>query len=112
MNEARQTIKATYAVATDGATTERGGEVVARKSASLLDGRDVARVGDEVRYPDGRKAWIITGSRYVILSGRPIAVVGSRLNNGDVISASPSTGAALVEFEGMQPVLAEYPVPA
>lgn len=112
MNEAGRAIKAKYAIATDGATTQHGGAVTAAHTGTLLEGRNIARVGDEVHYPDGRKAWIVTGSWYVELYGRPIAVVGSRLSNGDFIVTSPQARAELIEFEGAKPLLAEYPVPA
>lgn len=61
MDEAGQVIRAKYAVATDGATTKQGGAVTAGKSGAQLEGRNVARVGDEVTYPDGSKAWITMG---------------------------------------------------
>lgn len=112
MDEAGQVIRAKYAVATDGATTKQGGAVTAGRSGAQLEGRNVARVGDEVTYPDGSKAWITMGCWRVQLSGRPIAVVGSRLSNGDFISSKPSNRAEIVEYEGSEPSFAEYPVPA
>jgi hypothetical protein len=61
MDEAGRVIRAKYAVATDGATTKQGGAVTAGRSGAQLEGRNVARVGDEVMYPDGSKAWITMG---------------------------------------------------
>lgn len=47
---------------------------------------NIALVGDEVVYSDGTTARIVTGSGARYRKGeQSIALVGSRLNNGDVI---------------------------
>ncbi|WP_230961786.1 PAAR domain-containing protein [Burkholderia thailandensis] len=72
--------------ATLGSTTERGGQVTTATSGSSLWGRDVACVGDVVTYPDGRKSMIVDGAYFTPMSRtKPIALVGSRLSNGDRI---------------------------
>lgn len=75
-----------------GATTRRGG--VLREVTSTFrvseTSCNAALVGDFIQYADGRRAQIITG---VGIPDTPhfksIAVVGSVLDNGDVISDSP-----------------------
>ena len=75
-----------------GATTRRGG--VLREASSTFEvretSRNAARMGDLIEYADGTRAQIVTG---VGIPGspyfQPLAVVGSMLDNGDVITDSP-----------------------
>jgi hypothetical protein len=57
-----------------------------------------AQVGDHVIYGDGLAAQIVTGAGR---GNRNIAVVGSRLSNGDEIINTPYGGALLVVREGV-----------
>lgn len=94
-------------IAVDGALTQRGGVVRAAWNGSeiaLESGQkvNVALEGDEVVYPDGTNARIVTGSGSKFQkSGQSIALVGSRLSNGDVIISTPQAGCTLNELKGL-----------
>jgi uncharacterized Zn-binding protein involved in type VI secretion/predicted XRE-type DNA-binding protein len=92
-------VKAVYVLATVGSKTFRGGEVVTSATGICIGGMDVARVGDLVRYPEGTESAIIsgTGSAWVC-DGKPVAIVGSHIENGDVIESSLQDGAKIVQF--------------
>ncbi|VWB27548.1 hypothetical protein BLA14095_01033 [Burkholderia lata] len=75
----------TYLFATIGALTERGGRVTTATSSLTLAGLEVACVGDVVTYDDGSEAAIIDGAGNNHSGGKPFALVGSRLSNGDRI---------------------------
>lgn len=100
-------VVAIYRIAVDGALTQRGGVVRAAWNGSeiaLEDGHrvNVALDGDEVVYPDGTTARIVTGSGSKFQkSGQSIALVGSRLSNGDVIISTPQAGCSLNELKGL-----------
>jgi uncharacterized Zn-binding protein involved in type VI secretion len=102
----RHPLIAIYRLAVEGSHTRLGGEI--RKGSSgfsitLAWGRTVhaARVGDEVEYPDGRRVRIISGSGAVLQDdGHAIALVGSRLSNGDEIVDTPQDGVVLEQREG------------
>ncbi|BEV72939.1 MULTISPECIES: PAAR domain-containing protein [unclassified Paludibacterium] len=82
-----------YLVATIGSKTRYGGEVVTATSEMEL----IARVGDTVRYPDGSETVIISGAgSLLLLAGRPAAIVGSALANGDYIISSPQSCCAVM----------------
>jgi uncharacterized Zn-binding protein involved in type VI secretion len=71
---------------------------------ALEDGHkvNVALEGDEVVYPDGTTARIVTGSGSKFQKGgKSIALVGSRLSNGDVIISTPQAGCTLNELKGL-----------
>lgn len=78
---------AIYRVATEGSQTRDGG-TIQQVSSSLTFTLDngwkvrAAQKGDEVVYADGSKARIITGAGK---NNSDIALVGSRLSNGDEI---------------------------
>lgn len=78
-----------------GALTQCGGVVrAAWNGAEIeLDGGqkvNIALVGDDVVYPDGATARIVTGSGSKFQkSGQSIVLVGSRLSNDDVIISTP-----------------------
>ncbi|WP_258025727.1 PAAR domain-containing protein [Burkholderia sp. COPS] len=81
----------TYLFATVGALTERGGRVTAATSGLTLAGLEVACVGDVVTYDDGSEAAIIDGAGNNHSGGKPFALVGSRLSNGDRITETLRT---------------------
>lgn len=76
----------THLFATVGALTERGGRVSTATSGLTLAGLEVACVGDVVTYDDGSEAAIIDGAGSNHSGGKPFALVGSRLSNGDRIT--------------------------
>jgi len=97
-NLADRPVKGRYPVATEHSTTEKGGQIIATSGISTPEGR-VALVGDIVRYPDGRQTRIITGSGTESIDlGRPIALVGSELENGDRINGPMHNGLTLTEY--------------
>jgi uncharacterized Zn-binding protein involved in type VI secretion len=80
---------ATYALATEGAKTERGGEVVHASTGMVIEGHRIACVGDVVRYPDGSESKIVSGAGFAAACKRqPTAIVGSATDNGDTIISS------------------------
>ncbi|WP_175787676.1 PAAR domain-containing protein [Burkholderia anthina] len=79
----------THLFATVGALTERGGRVTTATSGLTLAGLEVACVGDVVTYDDGSEAAIVDGAGNNHSGGKPLALVGSRLSNGDTITDSP-----------------------
>ena len=98
-------VVAIYRIAVDGALTQRGGVVRAAWNGSEIAFEDgykvnIALVGDEVVYPDGTNARIVTGSGSRFRKGEH-ALVGSRLSNGDVIISTPQAGCMLNELKGL-----------
>lgn len=90
MSELEQRKGATYAFATIGARTERGGYVTRATSRMSICGLAVARVGDVVTYNDASEAAIIDGAGALFVdNGQCGALVGSRLSNGDRIVSTP-----------------------
>ena len=88
-----------HAVAVEGATTQRGGTIRVEKSSMLLHDKKVARVGDIAFYPDGTQATIINGAgEAMIEEDRMVAIVGSKLDNGDIITATAPNGLTLYNF--------------
>ncbi|TDR80621.1 PAAR domain-containing protein [Paludibacterium purpuratum] len=82
-----------YYLATIGSRTRRGGTVVTASSGMEL----IARVGDKVRYPDGSETEIVSGAGSLLLiAGRPAAIVGSELANGDRIVTTTQTSCAVM----------------
>ena len=74
-----------------GATTARGGIVREVSTTWEVEGthRKAAGIGDIVEYQDGSRARIITGIGMPGKEQNRYAVVGSLLDNGDVITDSP-----------------------
>lgn len=74
-----------------GATTARGGVVRETSSTWEVEGtcRNAAAIGDYVEYSDGSRARIITGIGMPGEAKSRYAIVGSLLDNGDVITDSP-----------------------
>lgn len=87
--------------ATEGSTTERGGRVVHASSGAKIAELTIARVGDKVVYEDGTEAHIIDGAGFAaVYLDKPLALVGSRLSNGDRIVKSLHNGAGINERAG------------
>jgi hypothetical protein len=60
----------------------------------------VARVGDEVHYPDGTTASIISGAGFAAIdNGKPLAIVGSHVSNGDQIADTLNREFEIVRYE-------------
>lgn len=98
-------VMARYPIATVGSHTARGGQVVAGDNDLQMDGFRIACVGDRVRYPDGSESIIVSGAGNASTFGdRPIALVGSHVENGDRISLSQQNMGEIVLFEGDAPI--------
>ena len=88
MSEHRQN-ETIYPFATIGSRTKRGGRVTRVTTQAEYKGMALARVGDPVTYDDGSEATIIDGAGFAAVWGdKPLALVGSRLSNGDRIVES------------------------
>ena len=98
-NLAQMTIIGKYPLATLGSKTQNGGEVSSASSNSYMGKLRFARVGDEVRYPDGSTSKIASGAGYACVEdGLPMAIVGSGIENGDKIISSLQNDALIVEY--------------
>ena len=86
--------------ATVGALTERGGRVTSATSGLTLAGLEVACVDDVVTYNDGSEAAIIDGAGNNHSGGKPFALVGSRLSNGDRITETLRTSCGIHVRDG------------
>lgn len=83
-------VKGAYQPATISARTAQGGTVITASTPARLDGWRVACVGDLVSYPDGSTGRIVSGAGYAVhYMGRPWALIGSEIDNGDKIIANP-----------------------
>ena len=101
---AARPVKGRYPAATESSTTERGGKLIATSGFSTIGGR-VAMVGDIVRYADGSEARIISGAGVAsVYAGRPIALVGSELDNGDHITGPIHNGMVIVQYADEAPI--------
>jgi hypothetical protein len=84
-----------------GSLTRDGGKVSSASSGGeVINSRgefaEFALVGDEVMYPDGSVAYIVSGSGSRLShNGKGYALVGSRLSNGDEIISTPQDNAVL-----------------
>ncbi|RQS70431.1 hypothetical protein DID96_14890 [Burkholderia sp. Bp8963] len=77
----------THLFATIGSLTARGGRVTKATGGLTVVGLAIARVGDIVTYEDGSEAVITDGAgAHAVGGGKPFALVGSRLSNGDCIA--------------------------
>lgn len=102
---ARRKIMARYPIATIGSRTVQGGEVVVADNVVHMDGFRIACVGDRVRYPDGSESIIVSGAGNASTFGdRPIALVGSHVENGDRIVLSRQNMGEILLFEGDAPI--------
>jgi uncharacterized Zn-binding protein involved in type VI secretion len=98
-------VTARYPIATVGSRTLRGGKVVVAEHERHLDGFRVACVGDRVCYPDGSESIIVSGAGNASTFGnRPVALVGSHVENGDRIILSQQNMGEIVLFEGDAPI--------
>ncbi|RZG72719.1 hypothetical protein EXU29_09465 [Acinetobacter wuhouensis] len=91
-----------YPLAVNGAKSKNGGLVKASTDKVKFDGLAVARAGDNVIYADGTTSKIISGSgKACLVEGISVALVGSRLENGDEIIESPNkaVGIRLFKYE-------------
>jgi uncharacterized Zn-binding protein involved in type VI secretion len=94
-------VKAMHWFATIGSLTERRGRVTQATSSRTIAGLAVARVGDVVTYDDGSQAIIVDGAGCAAIScDKPVALVGSRLSNGDRIVESLQRGRGIAEYHG------------
>lgn len=94
----------THIIATEGARTANGGVIQCASGAVKGVPHNVVRYGDIAIYPDGTAARVVSGGGAFYLDrGLPVAVVGSALSNGDVITESPYSKRAFYQMEG-QPV--------
>lgn len=101
---AAKPIKGRYPAATESSTTERGGKIIASSGMHTTGGR-IALVGDIVRYADGSEARIISGAGVAsVYAGRPIALVGSELDNGDRITGPIHNGMVIVQYADEEPI--------
>ncbi|MYN18185.1 hypothetical protein GTP81_15640 [Rugamonas sp. FT107W] len=64
---AARPIKATYDLATLGAKTRQGGDVLTASTDMEMDVHRVACVGDLVRYPDGTESKIASGAGAAVI---------------------------------------------
>jgi hypothetical protein len=95
--------RAVYRLATEGSQTRDGGIIQQATSPfefTIGDGQEVraAQKGDYVMYPDGNTAQIVTGAGEEY---GHVALVGSRLCNGDEIINTLQGGMLLVGREGV-----------
>ena len=94
-------IVARHLVATLGSRTVAGGTVRVASSQIYCGGEfRVARVGDEVHYPDGTTASITSGAGFAAIdNGKPLAIVGSHVSNGDQIVDTLNREFEIVRYE-------------
>lgn len=101
-------VKAVYLIATVGSRSKQGGVIVqgnSGQSIQLKNGHKAqsAQTGDSVVYEDGSTAIIVSGAGKAMHDnhGHSIALVGSRLSNGDEIMSSPQATALIVQRQGV-----------
>lgn len=93
--------KTIYYLAINGAKTKNDGLVKASAKEHRIGGLAIACVGDEVIYADGTTSKIISGAGTAcLIDGLSVALVGSRLENGDEIIDSPNKAVAINIFKG------------
>ncbi|MFZ4217858.1 hypothetical protein ACEV6Q_08360 [Enterobacter ludwigii] len=103
-------VTAIYRIAVAGSLTRRGG-VVDEFNTNPEEGHkirlsndrwvSVAAEGCRVTYPDGSTAHIVSSTGTKLDDRRQIALVGSLLDNGDVIISTPQGNSFKVEREGV-----------
>ncbi|WNC92704.1 PAAR domain-containing protein [Paraburkholderia sp. FT54] len=99
----QQNNETTYLFVTIGSRTRRGGRVSHVTTKAEYRGLALARVGDTVTYDDGSEATIIDGAGFAATWGdRPLALVGSRLSNGDSITEAIQDGWGITVRGGEQ----------
>jgi uncharacterized Zn-binding protein involved in type VI secretion len=108
---ARRPIKSRHALVTIGSMTERDGRVVTASTGIgiIVNGERlrVACVGDTVRYANGTETVITSGAGCAMRhEGRPVAIVGSHLANGDTITHSRQSSHHITQFADEEPIQA------
>jgi len=110
-----RSLVAIWRFATAGSLTRNGGKIEkasANDVFTLEDGSEVNRamVGDYAVYPDGTRARIISGSGSVNTNGSGVsfALVGSQLDNGDVIVSTPQDCALLCQLDNSPAMPADF----
>ena len=92
-------IKSSHALVTVGSKTVRGGEVATSSTGMTIGDMMIARVGDLVRYPDGSESPIVSGAGYAsVCDGKPLAIAGSHVENGDLIECSLQSDARIIQY--------------
>lgn len=93
----------TYLFAAIGSCTELGGRVTRVTTKAEHQGMALARVGDIDTYDDRSKAAITNGTGLAAArGGKPLALVGSQLSNGDAITERLLDGWGITVHEGEQ----------
>ncbi|TCG09892.1 hypothetical protein BZM27_01960 [Paraburkholderia steynii] len=89
----QQNSETTYLFDTLDSSAERGGRVSRVTIKAVYQGMALERVGDIVTCDDGSEATIIDGVGFAAAwEDRPLALVGSRLSNGDTITETLQNG--------------------
>jgi hypothetical protein len=58
-----------------------------------------------VHYPDGTVAHITSGAGFAAIDdGKPLAIVGSHVSNGDVIAESLQSSMEILILDGLPPI--------
>jgi uncharacterized Zn-binding protein involved in type VI secretion len=94
-------IETTYLFVTVGSRTKDGGHITWVSTKAEYEGMALARVGDIVTYADGSEASIIDGAGFAAAwEDKPLALVGSRLSNGDTITETLQDGFGISVRDG------------
>jgi uncharacterized Zn-binding protein involved in type VI secretion len=97
----QQKNETTYLFVTVGSRTKDGGHVTRVSTKAEYEGMALARVGDIVTYDDGSEASIIDGAGFAAAwEDKPLALVGSRLSNGDTITETLQDGFGISVRDG------------
>lgn len=117
-NMATRTLVGIWRFATTGARSRLGGRIEkasAHDYFTLEAGHIVSRamVGDNVIYPDGSYARIISGAGFAATNGLGVsfALVGSHLDNGDEIISTPLPDLLLAKWDNSEPLPDDFLVP-
>lgn len=95
----KRPIKSIHPLATFGSMTERGGEVVTASTGIRKNNLAIACVGDLVRYPNGSESKIESGAGSALTyQGKPVAVIGSHVENGDTIISSLQMDTKIIQY--------------
>jgi uncharacterized Zn-binding protein involved in type VI secretion len=90
-----------FLFATVDSFSERGRRITRVPTSATIDDKGVAVVGDIVTYEDGTEATIIDGAGFAAMWGnKPVALVGSRLSNGDRIISTPQDSFGITVRDG------------
>jgi uncharacterized Zn-binding protein involved in type VI secretion len=98
----RKNNETTHLFVTIGSRTKDGGRVTRVSTEAEYEGLALARVGDIVTYDDGSEATIIDGAGFAAAwEDKPLALVGSRLSNGDTITETLQDGCGITVRDGV-----------